>query len=357
MFNEHKHFPLRKTFQNYGLFKAEKINDITDFKLWYENNFKNSSRTLIENHLEAFKDVINESIIRLNKIISSPDDVAFNNLDEFTKLFRDSITRSKEINETLQLSGNLKAQIRIVIDYFDNKVASVNHTLVKKDPLVLENLKEDYGTALRIKTEVFNFFNVIKEKLDQIIERYIYADKQLANFKENFRTRTQFQRNLRKFLEASLQAAAYDRNEGIRFFKPLKLKAVPEETFKYLNVKRYDSFIKKKSFVLEEELDPLYALEKMKSASIALDKLEEVARQLNILKINLSKQIDTDLTKEFYRLLEETNDEKVSLKVVFDILKYVSKHKEYDLKIKQDIPGKYQNENILIWQMNIMQKQ
>ncbi|WP_281778112.1 hypothetical protein [Croceibacter atlanticus] len=357
LFNEHKHFPLRKTFQNYGLFKAKKVNDITDFKVWYENNFKNSSRALIENHLEAFKDVINESIIRLNKIISSPDNIAFQNLDEFTKLFRDSISRSKEINETLQLSGNLKGQIRIVVEYFDNKVTSVDHILVKKDPQVLEILKEDYDTALRIKSEVFNFFDVIKEKLDQIIDRYIYADKQLANFKENFRTRTQFQRNLRKFLEANLQAAVYDRNEGIRFFKPLKLKSVPEESFKYLNVKRYDSFIKKKSFVLEEEIDPLYALEQMKSASIALDKQEEVARQLNILKINLSKQIDTDLTKEFYRLLKETNDEKVSLKVVFDILKYVSKHKEYDLKIKQDIPEKYQNENILIWQMNIMQKQ
>ncbi|MEP4743091.1 MAG: hypothetical protein ABJX94_00140, partial [Flavobacteriaceae bacterium] len=126
LFNEHKHFPLRKTFQNYGLFKAETIEEITDFKVWFENNFKNSSRTLIENHLEAFKDVINESIIRLNKIISSPDNVALDNLDEFTQLFRDSVSRSDEINETLQLSGNLRAQIRTVVEYFDSRVASVN---------------------------------------------------------------------------------------------------------------------------------------------------------------------------------------------------------------------------------------
>lgn len=357
LFNEHKHFPLRKTFQNYGLFKSETIQEITDFKVWYENNFKNSSRTLIENHLEAFKDVINESIIRLNKIISSPDNVALDNLDEFTQLFRDSVSRSDEINETLQLSGNLRAQIRTVVEYFDNRVASVNHILAQKDPQILKDLKADYDAALQIKTEVFNFFDLVKEKLDQIIDRYIYADKQLANFKENFRTRTQFQRNLRKFLEVSLEAAVYDRNEGIRFYKPLEIKAIPEERFKYLNVKKYDTFIKKKSYVLEQELDPVYALEQIKSANVALDKQEEVARQLNIFKINLSKQADTDLTKEFYRLLEETKNENVALKIVFDILKYASKHKEYDLKIEQNISENFQDKNILIWQMNILQKQ
>lgn len=357
LFNEHKHFPLRKTFQNYGLFEAEKFKEITDFKVWYENNFKHSSKTLIENHLEAFKDVVNESIIRLNSIISSPDNVAFNDLDEFTQIFRSSVSRSEEINETLQLSENLKAQIREVVAYFDNRVTNVNHIVAQKEPQTLKELKEDYDTAVNIKTEVFNFFEIIKEKLDEIVDRYIYADKQLANFKENFRTRTQFQRNLRKFLEVSLEASIYDRNEGIRFHKPFKLKAIPIENFKHLNVKKYDTFTKKKSYVFAQELDPSYAQKQMINTNLALNKQEEAARQLNILKINLSKQVNTDLTKEFYKLLEETKDENMALKVVFDILKYASKQKEYELKIEQKIPEKYQDENILIWQMNILQKQ
>lgn len=356
LFNEHKHFPLRKTFQNYGLFEPEKFKEITDFKVWYENNFKNSSKTLIENHLEAFKDVINESIIRLNKILSSPDNVALNNLDEFTQIFRNSVSRSDEINETLQLSIKLKAQIREVVTYFNDRVTNINHIVAKKEPQTLKGLKEDYDTALMIQTEVFNFFEIIKEKLDEIIDRYIFADKQLANFKENFRTRTQFQRNLRKFLEASLEASFYDRNEGMKFYKPLKLKSIPIENFKYLNVKKYISFIKKKSYVLAEELDPSYAQQQIMNANLALNKQEEAARQFDILKINLSKQVNTDLTKEFYKLLEETKDENMALKVVFDVLKYASKHKEYELKIEQKILEKYQDKNILIWQMNILQK-
>ncbi|WP_417237234.1 hypothetical protein [Bizionia paragorgiae] len=357
LFNEHKHFPLRKTFQTYGFFEAKDIKEITDFKVWYENNFKNSSKTLIESHLEAFKDVVNQSIIRLNKIISSPDNVAINYLDEFTQIFRSNISRSEEINETLNLRGKLKAQIREVVAYFDKKVTNVNHIVAQKEPQILKKLKEDYDTALLIQAEVFNFFEIIKEKLDEIIDRYIYADKQLANFKENFRTRTQFQRNLRKFLEASLEAAIYDRNEGIRFYKPLKLKAIPVETFKYLNIKRYDTFIKKKSYVLPQELDPSYAQKQIIRTNVTLNKQEEASRQLNILKINLSKQRNTDLTKVFYKLLEETKNEKLALKVVFDILKYASKQKEYIIKIEQKIPEKYQDKNILIWQMNILQKQ
>ena len=218
------------------------------------------------------------------------------------------------------------------------------------------NATKDYECALQIKNEVFNFFDIIEQKLDQIIERYIYADKQLSNFKENFRIRTQFQRNLRKFLEVSLQSAVYDRKDGIKFRKEFDFKPIPFETFKFLNVKKYDDFVKKKSFVIPQEIDATYALQQTTSANKLLLKQEEIARQLNILKINLSKSKKTDLTKEFYRLLAETNDQHIALKVVYDALKYASKHKEYAVDIEQKIPEMYQGKDILIWQMNIWQK-
>ena len=56
LFNEHTHFPLKETFQNYGLFKAEKIKSVKGFESWYEFNFKHSSTTTIEDHLEGLKD-------------------------------------------------------------------------------------------------------------------------------------------------------------------------------------------------------------------------------------------------------------------------------------------------------------
>ena len=40
LFNEHTHFPLRKTFQDYGLFKADRINGVRDFESWFEFHFK-----------------------------------------------------------------------------------------------------------------------------------------------------------------------------------------------------------------------------------------------------------------------------------------------------------------------------
>ena len=271
-------------------------------------------------------------------------------------LFRESMGRSEEIKETLQLSGSLKGQIRIVVDYFESQISQVSHTKIEREHLVLAKLKADYEIALKIKNEVYTFFEIIEQKLEQIIERYIYADKQLANFKENFRTRTQFQKNLRKFLEASLQASVYDRKDGLKFYKNIDIKNIPEESFKFLNVKKYNNFIKKKSYVLTQEIDPVYALQQTQSANSLLLKQEEIARQLNILKINLSKHKNTDITKEFYRLLDETKDEGVALKVIYDVLKYASKHKDYDIKILQQIPEDYQDKNILIWQMNIWQK-
>lgn len=356
LFNEHKHFPLRKTFQHYGIFKAEEINEIVDFESWYKLNFKNSSKMVIEDHLEAFKDLVNQAIIRLNTIVTSEDNLALENLDTFTSVFKDSVARSEEIKETLQLSGSLKSQIRIVVDYFENKILEIPHTKIEKEKSILLKATSDYERSLKIKNEVYSFFDIIEQKLDQIIERYIYADKQLSNFKENFRIRTQFQRNLRKFLEVCLKSAVYDRKEGLKFHNDFNLKSIPLEFFKFLNVKKYDNFIKKKSFVIPQEIDANYALQKTKSANKLLLKQEEIARQLNILKINLSKLENTDITKEFYRLLEETNDENIALKVVHDVLKYASKHKDYDIEIQQRIPDLYQDKSILIWQMNIRKK-
>ncbi len=356
LFNEHKHFPLRKTFQRYGLFKAEKIKNITEFKTWFKFHFQNSSKTVIEDHLEAFRDLVDQSIIRLGRIVTSKDDVAVEGLEKFTKIFKESLERSEEIKETIQLSSGLKNEMRNVIEYFGNKIQEFPHTRKEKEEALFKELNDDFEEAIKINNEVTNFFEIIDQKLDKIIERYIYADKQLANFKENFRIRTQFQRNLRKFLEVSLESATYDRKKGVKFNKEFKLKSLPVESFKFLNVKKYDDFIKKQSFVIPQEIDADYAFEKSSSANKILSKQEEIARQVNIFKINLSKSKNTDITSLFYKLLDETKNEKMTLKIVYDILKYASKEKQFEILIKKEITEKYKDKNILIWQINILQR-
>ena len=108
--------------------------------------------------MEAFKDLVNQAILRLSAIVTSENNLAVDNLDAFTSVFKDSVARSEEIKETLQLSGGLKSQIRIVIDYFEQRVINIPHTKIYKEKSLLVNATKDYERALQIKNEVFNFF-------------------------------------------------------------------------------------------------------------------------------------------------------------------------------------------------------
>ena len=73
-----------------------------------------------------------------------------------------------------------------MVDRFENKMFDRPNKQGEEEEKLIEKLKKEYETVIEIKTQVFTFFELVEGKLEQIVERYIYADKQLAYYKENF---------------------------------------------------------------------------------------------------------------------------------------------------------------------------
>ncbi|CAA0202838.1 hypothetical protein [Tenacibaculum maritimum] len=353
LFNEHTHFPLRETFQNYGIFKAEEIKTVKEFETWFEFNFKNSSKRTIEDHLEGFKDLVNNSILKLNELTIINDERTIENLENFVVIFKEITSRENEIRETFHLSGSLKSEIRKVVDRFENSMLERPNKRGLEEQKIIETLKEDYNLVLEIKTQVFTFFELVESKLEQIVERYIYADKQLAYYKENFRTRSLFQINLRKFLEISLSQSLYNKDEGIIFNTNFPLGSLVYENFKYIYLKYIEEFRRKKNYVVLAVRDKSYEREQLTFANRALLKQERIAKLIQEYKEMLRINNELNVTSIFYNILESSSDKDIASNVIHELIQFASKDKNYSLNIQRSIPEDYENKEILIWKIDI----
>ncbi|MAT90952.1 MAG: hypothetical protein CMC35_09690 [Flavobacteriaceae bacterium] len=353
LFNEHTHFPLRKTFQDYGLFKADRINGVRDFESWFEFHFKNSSKKTIEDHLEGFKDLVNNSILKLNELTTINDELAIENLEEFVTIFKEITSRGDEIRETLHLSSSLKSEIRKVVDRFENKMFDRPNKQGEEEEKLIEKLKKEYETVIEIKTQVFTFFELVEGKLEQIVERYIYADKQLAYYKENFRTRSKFQMNLRKFLETSLNQIQYSKDDYIEFKTSFPMRSLIYENFKYIHLKYIEEFSRKKNFITPVERDETYEKEKLIFANKELLKQERIAKLIQEYQGKLRINRELDLTNIFYEILKDSDDSDIALQVIHGLVQFASIDKSYSINIQEELRREDLNKEILIWKMDI----
>ncbi len=353
LFNEHTHFPLRKTFKDYGLFKSENIKTIEDFRAWYQYNFQNSSKENILDHLEALKDLVNKSVIKLNELSNTSDTEAINNLDEFVSRFKDIASKSDEIAEILRLSSILNIEILKVTDSFGNKITDFPHPETEAEKELLNSIKLEYDNALDIQKEVTSFFNLIDLKLQQIVDRSLYASDQLEHFKENFRNHSIFRINLKKFLQFTLENATYSKSNLVELAEKFPLKSIPYQDFKFISPKYYDDFLKKRNYVKPVTFNKQYAEEENQKASELLRKQELSAKLLRKYKDILKETKRLDFTNHFYNILEDEKDSEVALTVCYDLVRFANENEEYTLNINRELPENYKLKDILIWQIVI----
>ncbi|MDO5969296.1 hypothetical protein Q4Q35_05710 [Flavivirga aquimarina] len=226
----------------------------------------------------------------------------------------------------------------------------------REEQKIIEQLKKEYETVLEIKTKVFTFFELVEGKLEQILERYIYADKQLAYYKENFRTRSRFQINLRSFLEISLKNLQYDKDDGVLFKTNFPLKSLVYENFKYIHLKYIEQFSRKKNYITLIDRDKDYEREQLTFANKKLLKQERIAKLIQEYKNTLAINKKLDVTKSFYEILKDTEDSDMALQVVHGLIQFSSTENNYSIDIQQELSEEILNNKILIWKMDIQAK-
>ncbi len=350
-----KNFPLKKTFKKFTKFKASEIKSLEDFEIWHRLEFSTAGKQTIIDHLEALKDVVKTSIDRLNNLLKAESEDLATLTKEFALVFEEISNKSEEIKYTLRLGNTLSIEIENVTDFFYHKIEAFKHPENEEEQIEFEQLNTDYSKAINIKNDVIDFFNDVDYRLKQLMDRSLYANNQLRNLQNNFRSQSRIRINLKRLLKFTLEQASYSKNDIVKLPVLFPKKALPVEQFKFIEIPYYDSFGIKKNEIIPALYDKEHAQKEQKKVQKDLQRQENAARLFREYKGILEKEKELDFTEHFYKILEEENDSEIALSVGFDLFQYANRNPRYEIDIQQELSEVSTTKDILIWKMKIQE--
>ncbi|WP_417799188.1 hypothetical protein [Tenacibaculum sp.] len=270
-------------------------------------------------------------------------------------VFEEISNKSEEIKYTLRLGNTLSIEIENVIDFFYHKIESFKHPENEEEQIAFEQLNADYSKAVKIKNDVINFFNDVDYRLKQLMDRSLYANNQLRNLQNNFRSQSRIRINLKRLLKFTLEQASYSKNDIVKLPVLFPKKILPIERFKFIEVPYYDSFGIKKNKIIPVLYDKEHAQKEQNKIQKDLQRQENVARLFREYKAILEKEKEFDFTEHFYKILEEENDSEIALSLGFDLFQYANRNPRYEIDIQRELSDVSTKKDILIWKMKIRQ--
>lgn len=348
--NPLRKFPLSESFKRYAAFQANEIVSIEEFESWFEQGFQATTRQNIIEHLEALKDDVDESISQLNKTLYEEEKNILIVVSDFTSIFEELNNKTDEIRDALRLGANLEREIQSVVSYFYDQIA-----VLSGDEDSNKKGVYDYQKALNIQIETRSFFLIIDEKIGQLRGKIIYASRKLNDLQENFRYQTRFKRNIRRFLEFTIEESVFTK-DGPSFKKNYPVKQIPVELFKFTVVPYIESFFPVKFNVKQTSLNPDYELGERQRIRHEISKQEKIQALIQYYKEKLVQEGQLDFTEHFYKIADQENDLEIALNVGYDLLLFARYSPNYQLNIDRNISKHCLNQNVITWQTNIQRK-
>lgn len=348
--NPLRKFPLSESFKRYATFKPKEIVSIEEFDSWFELGFQATTRQNIIEHLEALKDDVDESISQLNKTLYEEEKNILIVISSFTSIFEELNNKTDEIRDALRLGANLEREIQSVVSYFYDQIA-----VVSNDEFSNKKGVEDYQKALYIQNETRSFFLIIDEKIGQLRVKIIYASSKLNDLQENFRYQTRFKKNIRRFLQFTIDESIFTK-DGPCFQKRYPVKQIPGELFKFTVVPYIETFFPVKFNVNQTSLNPDYEFGERQKLQQEISKQERIQALTIYYKKKLVRDGQLDFTEKFYKIADQENDLEIALNVGYDLLLFARYSPNYQLKIDRNISKHCLNQNLITWQANIKRK-
>ncbi len=348
----YRKFPLRDSFKRYSTFKANEITTIEGFLSWYEQGFNATTRETIAEHLEALKDEAESAIQKMNKILYAETLTGMELVMQFTDIFKGFGEKADQITDTLQLGSSLELEVKKVVDYFYSKIDEVKHPENAKEEEEYRKLMKDFYDADRIQDEVTSFFTLVDMRLGQIREKIVFANSKLKELQDNFRYQSQYKINFKRLLQLVLERSSYSK-DGPVLPKGFPLKILPFENYNFFYAPKYDFNTTNVNPVYEVEFDTQYEQAERAKIDKELDRQAVVVRLVEQCKELLEQEKELNITQQFYKILNSERDIELSLQVGFELIQYASTNKNYAINVKQELPDDFQNNEVIIWKMNI----
>lgn len=350
--NPFRQFPLRESFKRYTNFSATEIKQINQFESWFNQGFQATTRENVFDHLEELRNQVKNAITRLNKLLYSVDIDPKSIVSDFSAVFSDLAEKADEIRDTLRLGNSLQYEIDLVVSFFYEKTQEYGTPITEVQKEEFNELHYAFSRASDIKEEVLSFFNIIDNKLGQLREQIQYASTKLNELQEFLRYQSQFRNNLRRLFEYIVEHSTVEKSILI-FPEEFSKKFIVHEKFKLSAMPDLYKNPSQSNLVIQIPEDREYHQSELLLIEAELTRQQRTATLVNNLKETLKNNEITDLTKEFYNILEHENDEETAIQVVHEIIQYAHDNKMHELLIDCKVNTQYYNKPIITWTTTI----
>jgi len=352
--NPYRSFPLRESFKQYALFKAQDIKNIIHFQAWYEQGFNTTTRQTIIDHLEALRDEVEHSIRKLNAVLYSTDSETLTTVNEFGVAFKSFGEKAEEIRDALRLGINLEQEIGKVVNFFYQRIEQSKHPESREEMQTHEIAENDYFLSSGIQRKVIDFFQLVDEKLAQVKDRILFSSTKLTELQDNFKYQTTFKINIKRFLTYTLEQGTYSK-EGPTLPPSFPKKVIPYGFSKFIVVPYYEFLSSVQNKVITPSRNDKYRKKEKEKIELELQRQENTVKWVKKYKQLLATNRKLDFTPHFYSIWEAEQDIEVPLHVAFELFQFANKS-EYQIKIDKVILKEFSKQSVITWKMKISLK-
>lgn len=350
--NPFRKFPLRESFQRYTDFSAQDMRQINQFESWYNQGFQATTRENIFDHLEELKSDVKESVLKLNKLLYSGDQPVLSMTAEFSRIFTDLGEKADEIRDTLRLGSSLLLEVEQVVFAFFRQTQDAKRPTTQEESEHFANLTHAYIRSQEIQQEVKTFFEAVDDKLGQLREQIQFASNKLNELRDIFRFKSRFKINLKRLLESILNETISEKGE-LSLPKWIKRRTLIEERFKLTAMPDLDREYEARNIALDLPDNSEHRRIELIKVETELVRQQRTAILVAAYKARLIRDGSLNFTEEFYKILEDEQDEEIAIQVAYELVQYVRDQANLKLTILPEIQEIYQSKPIITWTTNL----
>lgn len=350
--NPFRKFPLRESFKRYTDFSAQDMRQINQFESWFNQGFQATTRENIFDHLEELKSDVKESILKLNKLLYSGEQPVLSMTAEFSQIFTDLGDKADEIRDTLRLGSSLLQEVEQVVLAFFRQTQEAKRPTTQEESKLFTDLTYAYTRSQEIQQEVKTFFDAVDDKLGQLREQIQFASNKLNELRDIFRFKSRFKINLKRLLESIVSETVTEKGE-LSLPVWIKRRTLIEERFKLTAMPDLDREYEVRNIALDLPDNSEHRRLELIKVETELIRQQRTAILVAAYKARLMRDGSLNFTEEFYKILEDEQDEEVAIQVAYELVQYVRDQANLKLIILPEIKEIYQSKPITTWTTNL----
>ncbi len=349
--NPYRNYPLKETFEKYFFLKTGEIKTVTDLDVKFGKDFTAGHKRIINDHLFALEDELQQAYEQLNNILETDEESATILVKKFTDVFRKFGERAEDITYAISSKDGFLKRLRNRVDEFYQETDIFRQAQSDEEIQQLRKHQQDWQQALTIQNDLETFFKKADSKIERIRRQIFKASTKLSELQESFSRSSTFRLSIKKLFHACLEQATGKRQE-IRFDRNFPLKTIVAGRLQLFHPVYYDFASIKNNHLKQVVPQPEY--EAMQRIEIE----REIRRQefiTQLIGIGKDKMISNDLfhlSKFLQEISDEQKDAFIIQNVALDLLNFAGTIDERTVEIEKEIYS-FTKEKLSTWTMKI----